>query len=277
MKAGMPTQTAPPTLRPVLVHMHIFKNAGTSLDEIFRPVFGEAYQAFDLDAPSARIGVGQINRFLTDHPGCRYLTSHQIGFPLPVYPARPLFPIFMLRDPYERIPSCFFFERDVQRKLSPDATLEGYLLGHLESGRVSATIGLQLLTLTDYRFLADWRLSDIDEEAVDRAMRHVSGAAVFGLVERFTDSITLFARALARHFPGVEAILERRDMRANVGAAPAEARAEARRFVRDALTAETFARLEAALRPEMALLDHARAVFDARWSRWMDAGREIAP
>lgn len=251
-------------LHPTIIHMHIFKNAGMSIDKVFRSHFGAAHHAFDLPAANARIGVARIGRFLHDNPGCRFLTSHQIGLPLPVYEKRLIMPLVMLRDPFARVPSCFHFERDTQRLFGTEVTLDDYVRHHLSLGCVTATIGIQMLTLTDGRLVRDRRLASLDADAAAAAHRNLAALPVFGLVEEFERSLSDFLRCYARFFPGIEALAAQRDTRVNVGGAPPEARAETRRYLADALRAETLTRLETALAPELALYDEARRLFEAR-------------
>ncbi len=255
-------------IHPTLIHLHIFKNAGTSVDTIFKSFFNEAYFSYDLAKAGSRIDVKQINEFFLENPRCRYLTSHQIGMPAPVYLKRPVFPIFMLREPFDRVPSCFFFERDKQRRIAADMTLESYVRGHIDSGAVTATIGLQLLTLTDHRLLESYRRESLDVDALASAQRAVEGATAFGLVNRFEDSMRLMIGAHARWFPGLEALYARTDVRANVGVSPSEARSEARCYLREMLSQQTFADLESALTPEILLYETACRVFDARLARF---------
>lgn len=251
-------------IHPTLLHLHIFKNAGTSVDNIFKEYFSERYFSFDLPHSGKRIDVKKVNDFFAENPSCRYLTSHQIGMPAPVYLKRPIFPIFMLREPFGRVPSCFFFERDKQRRVAADETIETYVRRHLDSGAVTATIGLQLLTLTDHRLIESHRRTALDADALASAERTVEGAAAFGIVERFEDSMRLLIRSHARWFPGLEALLARIDTRANIGPSPPEARSEARRYLRETLSRETFAELEEALAPEVRLYETGLRVFEAR-------------
>lgn len=257
-------------MTPTIVHMHIFKNAGTTLDAVFKPYFGDSFVSFDLEKPGARIGLQQLQSLLGERDDMRYLTSHQVGFPLPSLPDRPIFPIFMLRDPFERVPSSFYFERDVQKRLDPEMTLEAYVRRHLNSPFVTATLGLQSFTLSDARFNPTARRDYLQGEGFHQAMRNLQSTAVFGLVERFDDSIILLTRFFERYFPGISDLAVQGSERMNAGPGPDAARQDAREYLRDNLMHGTFGRLAAALRHETRMLNIARRAFDARWKLYAE-------
>ncbi|MBE7211033.1 MAG: sulfotransferase family 2 domain-containing protein [Gluconacetobacter diazotrophicus] len=90
----------------VIVHYHIFKNAGTSVDAALRAAFGEAWEPFEgmhaHDIQPAR----ELAGFLRARPRLRAVSSHLARPPLPF---RRCHPIVFLRHPLLRAASVYRF------------------------------------------------------------------------------------------------------------------------------------------------------------------------
>ena len=106
--------------RTVILHGHIFKNAGTTFDWSLKRNFGEGFVDHREDKDMRRQGADYLLRYLEERPGIVALSSHHLCCPLPVSEAFDFVPIFMLRHPIERIWSVYQFERR-QKSDSPGA------------------------------------------------------------------------------------------------------------------------------------------------------------
>ncbi|MCB1754984.1 MAG: hypothetical protein KDJ38_05655, partial [Gammaproteobacteria bacterium] len=84
--------------RNIIVHYHLFKNAGTSIDKMLKNSFGDAWENYDLPAAGARISPDSLQQYIEENPHLQASSSHQIVPPLPTGDLN-VFPIVFLRDP----------------------------------------------------------------------------------------------------------------------------------------------------------------------------------
>lgn len=98
------------TLRPLILHNHLFKNAGTSVDHILRQNFGNRWitREFDTNGPS---NSQDVAKWITDNPTAVAFSTHTLLGPIPKIDGVRIIPIVMLRDPVDRIASAYRFER----------------------------------------------------------------------------------------------------------------------------------------------------------------------
>jgi len=101
-------------LRTVIIHRHIFKNAGTTFDSILKNNFGEAFCDHRDDHPMRHEGKKYLCQYLTEHPEIKALSSHHIWFNPKSDDRFQFIPVLFLRHPIERIRSVYNFERQQQ-------------------------------------------------------------------------------------------------------------------------------------------------------------------
>lgn len=97
-------------MRNIIVHSHLFKNAGTTLDWSLKRCFGQAFLDHREDDKMCE-GAKYLGSFLLEHEELKALSSHHIRFPLPDLSGITLFPIIMLRHPVDRVESVYSFEK----------------------------------------------------------------------------------------------------------------------------------------------------------------------
>lgn len=97
-------------MRNVLIHCHMFKNAGSSLDWSLQRSFGSDFIDHRDDA-DMRSGNGYLKNYLLDNSSIKALSSHHITMPLPELSGVNLLPVFLFRNPLERIGSVYEFEK----------------------------------------------------------------------------------------------------------------------------------------------------------------------
>jgi len=97
--------------RAILVHYHIYKNAGTSIDHVLKAHFKERWTAYDKAEPGALISSAELAEFIRSHPEYDALSSHQARPPIPAGDEIEVYPLFMFRHPLDRLESIYRFER----------------------------------------------------------------------------------------------------------------------------------------------------------------------
>ena len=121
--------------RNVLLHYHIFKNAGTTFERVLDENYGDGHITFDGPFSFSVINQDQLSTIIQRHPNAVACSSHQIHLPPPsATQFRPI-PVVFIRNPLLRIRSVFLFgERSTEKVLEtvkrPDP-LAGLSLIHI--------------------------------------------------------------------------------------------------------------------------------------------------
>ncbi len=100
--------------RTVIIHKHIFKNAGTTFDWILKNNFGTDFCDHRDDKAVRKGGEKYLINYLKEHPNIKALSSHHIWFTLPKHPEFDFLPVYFIRHPIERIRSVYNFEKQQQ-------------------------------------------------------------------------------------------------------------------------------------------------------------------
>ena len=203
----MASATARPTEEParaVLVHCHLFKNAGTTLDWSLARSFGEGFVAHTDDA-AMRSGPAYLAAYVKDHSRLQALSSHHVQFPMPAVDGIALWPLLLLRHPVDRVGSVYAFEaRQVADTpgavKAKEATFAEYVAWRMEPN-VGATIrNVQVRYCCDRRVPTRHALTEEDYEAARRNTRQ----PLVGTVDRYDESMVLFEETLRPRFPEID-------------------------------------------------------------------------
>lgn len=264
----------PDVRRVVIIHNHLFKNAGTTLDGALAREFGAAFVDHRDDAAMQQ-GPRYLEEYLRDHPGVAALSTHHLALPLPVIDGVQFAVITMFRHPIERVTSVYAFERKQEHSPNPgprkarESSLAEYVAWRLDP-LVGPTIrNFHVVKCLPPRldFLA---MPDAADES--NALAFARSLAMLGLVERFDESMVLFEEALRPHFPRINLSC----VALNVGQSVAESRGERVRKLREALGEAGFERLETANAPDLRLYAGVVEEFDRRFAALPQAEARLA-
>jgi hypothetical protein len=248
--------------RPVLVHYHIFKNAGTSVDFALQRSFGsrwatfEGRHAFDLQTSE------QLGQFLQSRPEVCAVSSHLARPPLPGSECRP---IVFLRHPLLRVRSVQeFIRRNPDQPGCPVTereTLSKFVKWALGSGREEGggvVCNYQVVHLSN----ASWRTHVLKAKAtaqdLDEAKSLIVSWGIVGIVEHYKKSTRRFQAAYAQQFPDLDFV----DVRANRTSAGIPDVESQTREIRDELGSELFERLAEANQLDIELYHRAVSRFE---------------
>lgn len=183
------------TSRCVLIHYHIFKNAGCSVDASLKASLDGGWAAFEGSHAHDILSAAQLAGFLRANPHVRAVSSHLARPPLPWSGC---LPVVFLRHPLLRARSVYeFTRRDSAQPFSQAAgtnDFAGYVRWALRRERGSIVIrNYQVVHLSE----ASWRCEDIlDTEAgqndLEQACTLLEKWGVAGLVESFGLSMRVF-------------------------------------------------------------------------------------
>ena len=200
--------------RDVIIHYHLFKNAGSSVDHIFEREFAGRFGQIEGEHPWSVLGEAEMTAYLDANPTIACVTSHQAT----LYQQPPshlrIWPILFLRHPIDRAHSVYEYEKRqtgstshgsrkakeldfdayVRWRMSPEggAVIKNFQ-AHCISGRRNPLVG---------KTMTDVTMRDI-------ALTQVAALPFFGLVEQFDASIDWMQTYLEPAFPGLDYRYER--------------------------------------------------------------------
>ncbi len=191
--------------RMLIVHYHLFKNAGTSVDDMLRQNFGRQWAEQEFPGSGARrSNVAAVTDYLREHPALVALSSHTALLPAPELDDAIVFPIVFVRHPIDRLHSAYRFER-MQNADTPGARLAkehdfaGYLRELLKQQRKR-----QARSFQTYRLAMNEPRETGTE--IERAMRAIDRLPFIGLVEEFDRSIQRLEELVKPLLPSFRAI-----------------------------------------------------------------------
>jgi hypothetical protein len=91
----------------VVLHYHIFKNAGSTLEYALRRAFGERFATVHGPDAQAILHGPDIVPFLLAHPETTAISSHHLKHPKPAAPGLVVFDFCVLREPLDRLWSVY--------------------------------------------------------------------------------------------------------------------------------------------------------------------------
>lgn len=247
--AQIPEQRSHDSLvRTVIVHYHLYKNAGTSLDASLQRSLGSRWTAYDRPGD---ISSSELEAYITGHPAAAAISSHNALLPPPDPPGVKVIPVLFIRHPLDRIRSIYDFEHaqelpTVGARMAKGLDLAGYVEWRL--GRRAD------------RMVRDFHVSRLAPAGAGatesaRALDAIARLPFVGLVEEFGRSVRELQALVRPSFPEMRL----RDLRLN-RTANIDRSLDARiRRLRSALGKELFERLSEANQDDMILWEQVRS------------------
>lgn len=190
--------------RNVIVHYHIFKNAGSSVDQLLKKNFADHWTAFDGETPGSIIPTSELEKIIESQPQMVAFSSHQIVPPLPQVDAN-VYPIVFLRDPIDRIKSAYLFEWQKQLGLEqPKGSFVEFVKQKFTHKRKSSIEEFQTIRLSNNSLDKFDSESFSDQEMFERACDFITSLSFVGIVDDFDRSNALLAYYLGEAFPDFE-------------------------------------------------------------------------
>jgi hypothetical protein len=205
--------------RPLLVHLHMFKNAGTTVDSALESWFGDGFVAYDGPRPGHRIEPDEFRELVGGRESMSAISSHQLRLPLPEIPEIELLPMVFLREPLDRAQSVWAFERR-QNSNSPGAvhakklSVDDYVRWRLGQAEISV--------ISDFQAGVVGRDGPKGGVDVELAAARLSECAVVGAVERMHQSMFVAEHRLRRAIPEIDLSFKSRNVTATRATTAAE-------------------------------------------------------
>lgn len=190
---------------PVLVHYHIYKNAGSSIDLPLRESFGAGWTEWEDASGGDIIDRHRLRAFLAARPLSRAVSSHRVRPPLPASSARP---IVMLRHPVDRARSIYHFARrdhtQPDHPIARGGSFRSYVEHYLPKKDAGVVIrNYQVVHLSDASIrCSNTQLARAAVGDLAQAKALLQAWGVFGLVRRFAEFLQRVHGVLPPCIPG---------------------------------------------------------------------------
>ncbi|RLA44088.1 MAG: hypothetical protein DRQ97_11860, partial [Gammaproteobacteria bacterium] len=195
-------------MRHIILHGHIFKNAGTTFDWSLEKIFGKGFLDHREDKLIRSEGREHLVQLVNENPHLHAVSSHHMPGDIPEQPGVRFIPIYLLRHPIERIRSVYNFERRQK----------------------SGTAGAKAAKIKNFRDYVDWRMqpgvartirnyqtrylaghhtrssaTDIPSRCFTEALATINNdVALVGLVEQYDKSMVVLEESLRVFFPAID-------------------------------------------------------------------------
>jgi hypothetical protein len=188
----------------VIVHYHIFKNGGSTIEAILEREFGHGFATLHDTEASATLNGRHVASFLRRHPHISAISSHHLRYPKPAIRHTIVFDCCFLRHPLERLDSVYRYLRTI-------APLDA---ASYRAQEMSAREFLRHLANESPHMVGDVQVTQLacagaftrpaHPEDLERASAILSDMAIPGLVEMFDESLVAAEYFLRPAFPGVK-------------------------------------------------------------------------
>lgn len=168
----------------MIVHIHIYKNGGTTFNQILKRRFGKDFVAWypDQDAlkPMSEI---EMQEFIQAHPHAQAIASHRLRFPCPPLPGIQYQYVTFIRHPLARALSMYAYER-------------AHILPAKPNHRSARPLEEYLQMLEQKGFTKRQCEHLHPSKTFEKAIEVLSQFTVVGLVERYDESLALISHKL---------------------------------------------------------------------------------
>ena len=174
-------------MRTVILHYHLFKNAGTSLDAAFKECVKPEEWVTKEFPGQPNINREQVAQWILDNPQAKVFSSHTAHLPPPKLEGIKVLPVIFLRHPIDRIASAYAFETkqggdSFGAVLARNTDLSGYIETRLAlpHDRQCRNFHMQRLAMM---------FGEQQGDEFTRAKKALEDLPFIGTVEQFTDSM----------------------------------------------------------------------------------------
>lgn len=192
--------------RTVVIHNHVFKNAGSTIDWALRNNFGSGF-IDHRDDENMRKGSEYLKRYILKHPNILALSTHHLQLPLPELECFKFITIMMFRHPIERVTSVYNFEKKqtdadtLGARFARTHNLREYVIWRMHFDTPPTIRNFHVFkTLSGS---VSWQ-KEFGEVELLKAKKYVDSLELPGFIERFDESMVYFEKILGSIFPNID-------------------------------------------------------------------------
>ena len=215
------------SLREVIIHAHIFKNGGTTLDHILKKNFDEQCHIDHEDNKLIHEKQKYLEQVLTDQKRLKAFSSHSIHFTPKNSNLFRFHTIYFLRHPIERIKSVYEFElkQDAEQSLGAKKAHEldfrSYIKWYMADGSPGTIRNCQTI------FLSGMGPSVTQMEKKFEAASEKLDHLMVGIVDRYDESLYAFSSVLEPFFGKLDLSYQKKNVREKSSALSMEEKIQA--------------------------------------------------
>ena len=245
--------------RVLLVHCHIFKNAGTTLDWSLERSLSAGFTDHR-DDDNMRKGASFLGPYIDSHPDLKAISSHHIRFPLPQPDNTKLLPIISIRHPIDRARSVYEFEKKQDADTPGAIAAKKLSFSEYINWRLQPQISP---TIRNFHccFCTSLFEQEIGQQEYRNSVALLSKTPGLVIVERYDESMLLLETQLRPYFPEIDLAYVRQNSTQNQGQDLEERIAGVYEDLGPDLTRE----FREANHWDMQLYEDANALFNERW------------
>jgi len=189
--------------RAIILHSHIFKNGGTTIDAVLKRNFGASAlccESFEDHFLSQKMILDTAQS-----EGVKSISSHRIGLPPPKSGVATFIPLVMLREPLDRLGSIYSFYKRQHEDISHECALarrksfKDFVRILMEAG-----LDVSFADIQSQFFLASLSPPQYPSKANWDVVREIANSIpCVGVLELFDESLLLWERHLRKFFPEI--------------------------------------------------------------------------
>jgi hypothetical protein len=195
-----------PLKRPIILHFHIYKNAGSTIDWILERNLRKKFKRIDFpNKPEGRLPFYMILDYLQQNPVIQAISSHHLQFPLFGYDYFQLLPMIFIRHPIDRAFSMYSFKKfgesgeDMDLLMAKTSSLKEYIQWNLSIKTMRPMKNWQVLFLSDKGTRS---ISNNDDFTLAR--KRMKECTCLGVVDRLNESLVVAEENLRPYFAGID-------------------------------------------------------------------------
>ncbi|SEO44484.1 sulfotransferase family 2 domain-containing protein [Vreelandella aquamarina] len=190
-------------MRKVILHYHLFKNAGTSLDAAFKENVAPEEWVTQEFPGQPKANREQVAQWILENPQAKIFSSHTAYLPPPKLEGVKVLPVIFLRHPIDRIASAYAFETKQDGDsfgavLARNTDISGYIETRLAlpHDRQCRNFHMQRLAMM---------FGEKQGDEFTRAKKALETLPFVGIVEQFADSMARLEKWLqSEGFEGMQ-------------------------------------------------------------------------
>jgi Sulfotransferase family len=187
--------------RVILIHHHIFKNAGTSFNYALTQAFGKQFIEYDL--PQGHVVSSDIlKEVIQANPQVMAISGHHMAMPTPQGEDFKTISSVLIRKPLSRIRSIYEFERNQQAATAgaikaKELDFKGFVLWRLETAPIVFCDYQTYYCSRTELMKPNYRPTKVDLEL---AIENLKSAAIVGTVEQYNETLSIAQTCLRESF-----------------------------------------------------------------------------
>jgi len=203
--SALSKESAGVSKRTVIVHYHLFKNAGSSVDKILRENFPNSWAEIE-GVGNTKLEPPALLDFIRKAPHLNAVSSHTAIVQVPQIEDINILPIIFMRHPIDRIRSAYQFERnqDVETPGAIQAKkgdFTDYMNWRLSTPTPWQVKNFHAQRLKDFNGFTPAHNPSAVRDAAFAALEHFP---MIGQVEKFNASMSVYRDIIGLHFPDFE-------------------------------------------------------------------------